>query len=139
MEENAFALQVNLIDQSDSVSENEESNMNISLTTAALSVKLLEENLVPTGPCEDEGHLDEVPVVVGYADDEDYEDVDDLDEDEDQEDEDDEGLDDEDDEDIDDFDEGEDQEEDEGLDDDGLDYDWEEVVDEDEDNDDEDE
>ena len=47
------------------------------------------------GPCENAGQPDEVPVVVGYADDEDEEDeedVDDLDEDEDQEDEDDEEL-----------------------------------------------
>jgi hypothetical protein len=104
------------MDQPDSFSENEETNVNISLATAVLSAELLEEKAVPVGPCKNVGQPDEVPVVVGQADDEDEdgeedeEDVDDLDEDEDQEDEDDEEPDDE-----------------------GLDYDWEEVGDEDED------
>ena len=72
--------------------------MNISFTTVVLSAELLEEKVVPMGPCENVGQSDEVPVVVGHADDEDEEDeedeedVDDLDEDEDQEDEDDEEL-----------------------------------------------
>ena len=48
--------------------------MNISLTTVVLSAELLEEKVVPMGPCENAGQPDEVPVVVGYADDEDEED-----------------------------------------------------------------
>jgi hypothetical protein len=121
----AILLQVNLINPLVSPT-NEEANVNISLTAVALSAELLEENVVPMGPFENVGQPDEVPVVVGHADDEDEEDeedeedVDDLDEDEDQEDEDYEALDDEDlDEDFDD--------------------DWEEVTDEDEDEDDDDE
>jgi hypothetical protein len=98
----AMPLQVNL-----SFFEDEEANVNLSLTTVVLSADLLEENVVPMG--ENAGQPDEV----GYAadeDEEDEEDVDDLDEDDDQEDEDEEELDDED-----------------------LDYEWEEVPDEDED------
>ncbi len=75
----AMLLQVNL-----SFSENEEANVNISLTTVVLSAELLEEKIGP--------------IVVGYADEEDVDDADedqenedDLDEDE--EDEDDEELD----------------------------------------------
>jgi segregation and condensation protein B len=104
-------------------SENEEANVNISLTTVVLSAKLLGEQLVPMGRCESAGQPDEVPTVTGYADDEDEED---LDEDEDEEDE----------EDVDDLDEDEDQE-DEDEDDEELDDDWEEVVDEEEEEDDE--
>ena len=118
----AIPLQVNLINPK-SFSETEEANVSISLTTVVRSAKRLEEKVVPMGPRENAGQPDEVPVVVGYADDEDEEDeddeedVDDLDEDEDQEDEDDEELDDED-----------------------LDDDWDEVDDEeDEDDDDEEE
>ena len=89
--------------------------MSISLTTVGLSTELLKEKVVLMDPCDNAGQPDEVPFVVGYADDEDEEDeedVDDLDEDEDQKD-----------------------EEDEELDDEGLDYEWEEVVDEDEEED----
>ena len=97
--------------------------MNISLSTIDLSVKLLEEEAVPMGPCKIACQPDGVSVVVGHADDEQEEDE----------------------EDIDDLDDGEDEEDDqdEVLDDDGLDYDWEEVVDDDdeeeEDDDEEDE
>jgi hypothetical protein len=97
----------------------EEPNVSISLTTIVLQAKLLEEEVVPMCPCEDAGPLDDLPVVLGYADDEDEEDeeddVDDLDEDEDQE--------------------GEDDEE---LDEEGLGYEWEEVTDDEDDEDDED-
>ena len=48
--------------------------MNISLTTVVLSAELLEEKVVSMGPCENAGQPDEVPVMVGYADDEDEED-----------------------------------------------------------------
>ena len=84
--------------------------MNISLTTAVLSAELLEEKVVPMGQCEKAGQPDEVPIVVGYADDDDEEDEEDK-------------------EDVDDLDE------DEELDDEGLDYNWEEVGDEDGDED----
>jgi segregation and condensation protein B len=111
---------VNLTNQPDRFSENEEAKVNISLATVIVSAELLGEQLVPMGPCESADRPDEVPVVIGYADDEgeeDEEDVDDLDEDEDEE------------------------EDDEEEDDEDLDYDWEEVGDEDaeEDNEDEDE
>jgi hypothetical protein len=60
--------------------------VNLSPTTVVLSAELLEERLVPLGPCENAGQPDHVPVVVGHTDDEDDED-DDLDEDEDEDDE----------------------------------------------------
>ena len=47
--------------------------MTISFATANFSAELLEEKAVPRGPCEDAGRPDEVPVVVGNADDEDEE------------------------------------------------------------------
>jgi hypothetical protein len=47
--------------------------MSISLTTVVLSGKLLEEEVVPMCPCENAGRPDDVPVAVGYADDEDEE------------------------------------------------------------------
>jgi hypothetical protein len=96
-------------------SENEEANVNTFFTTVNLSAELLGEQLVPISSCESAGQPDEVPVVVGYAD-----------EDEDEE---------EDEEDVDDLDEDEDEEED-GED---IDYGWEEVADEDEEEDDEEE
>ena len=43
--------------------------MSISVTTVALSADLMK--VVPMDPCENAGHPDEVPVVVGTADDED--------------------------------------------------------------------
>lgn len=101
-------------DHPDSFLENEEANVNISLTAVVLSVELLEEKVIPMGPCENGGQPDEIPVVVGHADDEDEEDEDeeDLDEDLDEDDE-------------------EDEEE--------LDDEWEEVPDDDEDEEDDDE
>lgn len=86
-------------DKPDSFSENEEANVNISLTTA----ELLEKKSVPSG------QPDDVPVVVGYADDGEDEENDDDGEDE---------------EDLDDLDDDED-----------LDHDWEEVGDEEDDDD----
>ena len=86
--------------------------MNITVTSAVLSAKLLEEKVVPMGQCEKAGQPDDVPVVVGYADDEDEEDEENK-------------------EDVDDLDEDENEE----LDDEGLDYNWEEVGDEDGDED----
>ena len=47
--------------------------MSISVTTVVLSAELLMK-VVPMDPCENAGHPDEVPVVVGTADDEDEED-----------------------------------------------------------------
>ena len=41
--------------------------MNLCRTTAVLSAELLEEKVVPMGPCENAGQPDEVPVVVGHA------------------------------------------------------------------------
>jgi segregation and condensation protein B len=90
-------------DQTDSLSENEEANVNISFNTVVPPAELLEEQVVP--------------VMVGYADDEDEEkdedaeDVDDLDDDED----------------------------DDDLDDAELDYDWEEVGEEEDDEEDKEE
>ena len=57
--------------------------MNLSPTTVVLSAELLEERVVPLGPCENAGQPNEVPVVAGHADDDgDDEDEDDgLDED----------------------------------------------------------
>ena len=104
----AIPLQV----RSDNFSKDEEANVNISLSTVVPSTELLEERAVPMG------QPDGVPVVVGYADDEDEEDedeVDDLDDDEDEEDD----LDDDDDDfddDFDDDDEDDDEDEDEGED-----------------------
>jgi len=97
----AIPLQV----RSDNFSKDEEANVNISLSTVVPSTELLEERVVPMG------QRDGVPVVVGYADDEDEEDEDDvdhLDDDEDEEDD----LDD----DEDDFDEDFDEDDDEGED-----------------------
>ena len=85
--------------------------MHISRATAVLSAKLLEEKIGPMGPYDNAGQPDEVPFVVGYADEEDEE----------AKDEDDDG------EDMDDLDDD---------DEDFLDHDWKEV---DEDNEDEDE
>jgi hypothetical protein len=88
------------------LSRNEESNVNISLSTVVLSAELLEKEVVPMG------QSDGVPVVVGYDDDEDEEDEeDDLDDDED------------------------DEEDDEELDGEDLDHEWKEVIDEDDDED----
>jgi hypothetical protein len=114
----AIPLRVNF--HPNSFSENEDVNVNISRTTVVPSAELLEAKVVSMDPWENAVQQDEVPVVVGYEDeddeDEEYEEdeeEDDLDEDEDEED-----------------------ENDEELDDDGLDYDWEEV-DEEEDDDEE--
>ena len=71
-----------------------EANVNISHTTAVLSAELLEEKVGPMAPGENAGQSDEVPAVVGHADDEDEddeeneEDEDDLDEDEERDDDD---------------------------------------------------
>ena len=65
--------------------------MNTSFTTVVLSGELLGEKAVPMGQCENPGQPDEVPVLVGHADDEDEEDEEDK-EDEDDFDEDDEDL-----------------------------------------------
>ncbi|MGA2069413.1 MAG: hypothetical protein ABSG86_30965 [Thermoguttaceae bacterium] len=43
--------------------------MNISLTTVVLSAELPAEKAVSMGPCGNAGQPNEVPVVVGYADD----------------------------------------------------------------------
>jgi hypothetical protein len=99
--------------QSDSFSENEDANMNSSITTVVPSARLLEEQAIPMDRRENASQADEIPIVAGNADDEDEEDeedADDFDDDEDQEDEDEEELDDE-----------------------GLDYDWKEVADDEED------
>jgi hypothetical protein len=45
--------------------------VNLSPPTVVLSTELLEERLVPLGPCENAGQPDHVPVVAGQADDED--------------------------------------------------------------------
>jgi hypothetical protein len=88
--------------------------VSISVTTIPMSADLT--IMVPMDPCENIGHADEVPVVVGTANEQDEEDEeDDLDEDEDQ---DDEG--------------------DEELDGDDADYDWKEVSDDDEEDEEED-
>ena len=65
--------------------------MSISPTVDVLSAELLEEQVVPMSPCETVGQPDDVPVVVGYADDDEDDeddeegDVDDLDDDDDDE------------------------------------------------------
>jgi hypothetical protein len=91
--------------------------VNLSPTTVVLSAELLEERVVPLGPCETAGQPDEVPVVVGHADDEDEDDEeDDLDENE-----------------------NDGELDDDDLDDDDFDDDWDEDDEEDEDEEDEDE
>jgi hypothetical protein len=87
--------------------------MNICLSNIVVSGELLEDQVIPIGPCELAGQPNAVPVVNGSDDVDEEEDVDDFDEDEDQED-------------------GE-------LDDDGLDYEWEEVDEEEEDEEEQDE
>jgi ribonuclease E len=96
-------------------SVNEEAIVSIFPTVDVLFAELLEEQVVPMILCENAGQPDDVPVVVGYAD-------------EDEEDEDEE-------EDLDDLDDDEDEEED----DEDLDFDWEEVGDEDDDEEDKEE
>jgi hypothetical protein len=64
--------------------------VSISFATTVLSTKLLEEKVVSMGPHENALQPNEVPVLVGYADDKDEEDE------EDEEDDEDEGLDDDD-------------------------------------------
>jgi hypothetical protein len=109
------------------LSKKEEANVRISPSTLVLSAKPLEEEAVPTGSYENASQPDRVPVVVGYADNEDEEDEEEeFDDDEDEED------------DLDDLDDDEDEEDDMELDDEDLDHEWEEVVDDDEEEDEED-
>jgi hypothetical protein len=58
--------------------------VNLSFTTAVLSTELPEESVVPMGRCENAGQPDEVPFVVGHADDEDEDDEVDKEDDEDE-------------------------------------------------------
>ncbi len=67
--------------------------MNLCRTTAVLSAELLEEKVVPMGPCENAGQPDEVPVVVGDGDDDEEDEDEDFDDDEDDEDDEDVGAD----------------------------------------------
>jgi hypothetical protein len=105
-----------------SLSKKKVANVSISLSTLVLSAKLPEEEAVPTGSYENASHPDGVPVVVGYADNEDQEDEEDEDD-----------FDDDEEDDLDDLDDDEDEEDDAELDDEDLDHEWEEVVDDDED------